>query len=168
MANTYATTATTNLIWTTANSAFAKANNALDVANSGWAHANAAYNYANTITDQSLFTTDNVTFATVTVTGNTTVQHVIPSANIVYDIGATNSRFRDLYLSGNTIFLGDAVISSSGNTVVLPQGTTIGGFSSNLSNLSIQLITSTYELAGYILMNNCRASMVFCVSDWSR
>jgi hypothetical protein len=32
--------------------------------------------------------------------------HIIPSANEIYDLGASNQRFRDLYLSGNTIILG--------------------------------------------------------------
>ena len=96
---------------TLAGSAFAKANNAYDVGNSAWAHANAAYNYANSLTDQTLNTSDNVSFATLTVTGNTTVQHVLPSANIVYDLGSPTARFRDLYLSGNTIQLGATTLS---------------------------------------------------------
>jgi len=36
---------------------------------------------------------------------------IIPSQNIQYDLGSTTNRFKDLYLSGNTIYLGTATIS---------------------------------------------------------
>jgi hypothetical protein len=88
----------------TSNGAFDKANNAYDVANASWA-------YANSITNQVLNTSSNVSFAGLTVTGNTIVQHVLPSANIIYDLGSPTQRFRDLYLSGNTIQLGETTLS---------------------------------------------------------
>jgi len=53
--------------------------------------------------------------------------NIVPDQNIAYDIGSATARFRDLYLSGNTIDLGGATISSDGSTVALPQGSTIGG-----------------------------------------
>jgi hypothetical protein len=37
--------------------------------------------------------------------------HIIPSADITYDLGSANYRFRDLYLSGNSIQLGNRTIS---------------------------------------------------------
>jgi hypothetical protein len=43
---------------------------------------------------------------TLYMTGN-----VMPTANQVYDLGSSNMRFRELYLSGNTIYLGSNVIS---------------------------------------------------------
>lgn len=88
----------------TSNGAFDKANNAYDVANASWA-------YANSITNQVLNTSSNVSFSGLTVTGNTIVQHVLPSANIIYDLGSPTQRFRDLYLSGNTIQLGETTLS---------------------------------------------------------
>ena len=39
--------------------------------------------------------------------------HIIPNADVTWDLGATNYKFRDLYLSGNTITLGDQTISTS-------------------------------------------------------
>lgn len=39
-------------------------------------------------------------------------QDIIPAANITYDLGSANLRWRDLYLSGNTIDLGGAKIKS--------------------------------------------------------
>lgn len=38
--------------------------------------------------------------------------HLIPSANVTYDLGSPERAWRDLYLSGNTIFIGDKSISS--------------------------------------------------------
>ena len=33
--------------------------------------------------------------------------HIIPDTDITYDLGSPTNRFRDLYLSGNTIYIGD-------------------------------------------------------------
>lgn len=44
--------------------------------------------------------------------------HILPSANITYDLGSSTKRFRSLYLSNNTIYLGTAVIRASGNGVI--------------------------------------------------
>ena len=60
-------------------------------------------------------TTDPSSILTVNgdigVTGN-----ILPLANDTYDLGSTTSRFKDLFLSGNTIHLGDARIGTSGTT----------------------------------------------------
>ena len=53
--------------------------------------------------------------------------HVIPFTNIAYDLGSASNRFRDLYLSGSSIKLGDATITSTGAAVNLPAGSTING-----------------------------------------
>jgi hypothetical protein len=44
--------------------------------------------------------------------------HVLPSANVTYDLGSPTKRWRSLYLSNNTIYLGTAVIRASGNGVI--------------------------------------------------
>ena len=53
--------------------------------------------------------------------------HVIPDQNSVYDLGSNANKFRDLYLSGSTIFLGSASITSIGSVVNLPAGSTVNG-----------------------------------------
>ena len=53
--------------------------------------------------------------------------NVSPSDNEVYDLGSDTKRWRDLYLSGSSLYLGDAVITSTGTIVELPEGSTIGG-----------------------------------------
>ena len=49
-------------------------------------------------------------------TGQNTIYatgHIVPTANVAYDLGNINNRFRSLYLSGSTIYLGNAVITTS-------------------------------------------------------
>jgi hypothetical protein len=65
---------------------------------------------------------------THTVYGNFVPQgHIIPETNIAYDLGTATNRFRDIYLSGSSIYLGDAVITSTGTAINFPTGSTIGG-----------------------------------------
>ena len=63
-------------------------------------------------------------FTTASTTGNLTVGgniavtgNIVPSANVTYSLGTLNSRFKDLFLSGSTIYAGGFVISeeTSGN-----------------------------------------------------
>ena len=57
-----------------------------------------------------------------TVKGN-----IIPNAQETYDIGSPTNRFKDLYLSGSSLYLGDAQIVSNGTAVDLPAGSTVNG-----------------------------------------
>ena len=43
-----------------------------------------------------------------------TCKHIIPSSNELYDLGSTTQRFRDLYLSGNTIDLNGVELKNEG------------------------------------------------------
>jgi hypothetical protein len=102
--------------------------------------------------DQGLNTTDSVSFAGLTVTGNSVVQHIIPSANVTYDLGSPTAQFRDLYLSGNTLFLGGVSITSNNGAIELPAGTTIGGLtagadSSEIANSAFNQANSASSLA---------------------
>jgi len=52
---------------------------------------------------------------------------ISPSTTEVYNLGSPTKRWKDLYLSGSTIYLGNAVITASGGAVNLPAGSTIAG-----------------------------------------
>ena len=54
-------------------------------------------------------------------------QNVIPAESGVYDLGTSAKPFKDLYLSSGSLYLGEAVITASGTSVVLPQNTVIAG-----------------------------------------
>lgn len=52
-------------------------------------------------------------------TGLAIAGHIIPTADITYDLGNSTRRFRDLHLSGQTIQLGDSTLQTVGDTLVL-------------------------------------------------
>jgi Concanavalin A-like lectin/glucanases superfamily len=61
------------------------------------------------------------------VTGITNVSnHILPTANIAYDLGSSTNRFRDLYLSGGTIDLAGGTISFDGTSFNFQGGTNVG------------------------------------------
>ena len=47
---------------------------------------------------------------------------IIPTADVAFDLGSDTKRFRDLYLSGNTINLGGSAISSNGQGGIVVDG----------------------------------------------
>jgi len=49
--------------------------------------------------------------------------NIIPSANVTYDLGSANYRWKDLYLSGNTINLGSTTLSTDGANLSLGSNT---------------------------------------------
>ena len=73
-----------------------------------------------TLTNKTL--TSPVLGGTVSISG-----HLIPSANLTYDLGSNAARFNDLWLDGSSIQLGSAAITASGSSVVLPSGSTVSG-----------------------------------------
>ena len=92
----------------------------------------------------------NVTGSNVFVTAN-----IIPTANITYDLGTSTNRFRDLYLSGNTINLGNSNLSANGTQLILtnPLGGEfiVGGNG----------IVNSADLTGYSIANgNSNVSIV--------
>ena len=62
-----------------------------------------------------------------TTSGITTGGNIIPTANVVYTLGNTDHRFKELWLAGSTIYLGAATISEVNGVVNLPAGSTVGG-----------------------------------------
>lgn len=54
-------------------------------------------------------------------------QDIVPAADEIYDLGSPTRKFKDLYLSGNTLILGGASISSDDGAISLPAGSTTGG-----------------------------------------
>ena len=58
---------------------------------------------------------------------------IIPDTNLAYDLGSATNRFKDLYLSGNTIYLGDSQVSSdnlvlrNSSGVIEPDGVNSSG-----------------------------------------
>jgi len=57
-----------------------------------------------------------------TVKGN-----IIPDVTEAYDIGSSSLKFKDLYLSGTSLYLGAAQVTATGSAINLPAGSTVGG-----------------------------------------
>jgi hypothetical protein len=76
--------------------------------------------------------------------------HVIPTANVTYDLGTSSLRWRDLYLSGNTIDLGGTAIKSSATGVsftnaanaAMSVALTVASLQIGTGNSSVTLTTS--------------------------
>jgi len=57
-----------------------------------------------------------------TVKGN-----IIPDVSEAYDIGSMSQKFKDLYLSGTSLWLGSAQVTATGSAINLPAGSRVGG-----------------------------------------
>lgn len=70
---------------------------------------------------------------------------LVPETDSFYNLGSPSNRWNDLYLSGSTIYLGNTLISASGNTLQLPLLTQVDGvdlFTYSKINVSGQSIVS--------------------------
>jgi hypothetical protein len=85
-----------------------------------------------------------------TMTGQLNVQNVIPTTSNTYNLGSSSARFKDLWLSNSTIYLGDTSISANGSVLVIPAIQTASGV-----NLESQLANSyTQANSAYGQANN--------------
>ena len=95
--------------------------------------------------------------ATTSLTGNTTSGHIIPVANVTYDLGSATAQWRTIYVSGNTINMGGATIQTdagSGSFAFVPPATAaspnptgvVFGPTGNISTVSTTAGTITANL----------------------
>ena len=59
--------------------------------------------------------------------------NLLPSANVTYSLGSTNSRWQDLWLSNSSIYMGQIVVGSSGNSLTVDNSAVVTGNTSTLS-----------------------------------
>ena len=98
-----------------------------------YTYASATNSWTRNVGVQANVNASNVTAGNLSVTSNLTVTgdsvftgNILPSANITYDLGSATYRWRDIFLSGNTINLGGASIktdASSGAIALIPPST---------------------------------------------
>ena len=114
------------------------------------------------------FTFDSTT-GNFAVPGNSTFSGtVLPNANITHDLGSATKRWKDLYLSNNTIYLGNSTISAISGNIVLSSAdgavfevtgnanvTTIVNGNSNISvNANGNVTTSVAGVANVLVVSN--------------
>lgn len=130
---------------------FAKAGNGVSVDSNGInvvGGTGVSVNSTAVYIGQAVETTSDVTFNDITANGNTKLgsatsdvvsvigrvnTSIVPAANVTYDLGTSDLRWKDLYLSGTTLVLGNATLSDSG-----------GALSTN--NLVVQSLANTQDL----------------------
>ena len=79
-------------------------------------------------------------------TGNLT-----PTANVTYDLGTSTQRWKDLWLSGSSIQLGNSTISANATAVVITNpagGTTVLAGTSGASSVTGAVVSATGNITG--------------------
>ena len=130
----------------------------------------------NIVTSGSVNATGNITGGNIsisgvtTLTGNVTSRHILPAANVTYDLGSPTQMWRSIYVSGNTIYVGtsnlnvtDGNLSVGSNPVVTvsPTGTSnttgnmnVVGNITGSNVISSGLITATGNVTGNYVIGN--------------
>ena len=103
------------------------------IANSNYAPLANFANYAGNVTVSSQPNITSLgTLTNVSVSGNANVgnlkanlvaSNLIPTTSNTYTLGNTTNRWKDLYLAGNSLYLGNVTLSDSGNSLSINGGT---------------------------------------------
>ena len=106
--------------------------------------------YVDSVASQSIYGNGNVKSYLTQFDGN-----IIPSANVTYSLGNVTHRWKDLYISGNTIFLGDSTITTEGGRLVttgvaISPPTGAVGF----ANVQFEASTNFDQIRSYYVDNN--------------
>ena len=68
---------------------------------------------ANSIPGSKLITGTDISIGNITVTGNVTTANILPSSNITFNLGSPDLRWKDIYLSGSSLYLDNVVLSAN-------------------------------------------------------
>ena len=134
---------------------------AVAITSSQWTTAGSAIGYASG--SVGIGTTAPV--SALHVVGDISVHgSVIPTSNIAYDLGTPDMRFRDLYLSGNTVHIGDNSISvDSGGYIDAGMNLTASNalFTNvNATYLNVSQVNATHILSSDILSISSTATAI--------
>ena len=114
------------------------------IANSNYAPTSNFANFAGNVTVSSQPNITSLgTLTTLLVSGNANVGNLkanlvngnlIPATSNLYTLGNTTNRWKDVYLAGNSVYLGNVTLTANGNSLVINGGT--GNIiATNLSNV---------------------------------
>ena len=73
---------------------------------------------------------------TIGTLGGTMTSHIIPDTNAAYDIGNASYKIRHLFLSDNSLHIGDVSISRTSANTLTCDGTWVGNITGNVSGTS--------------------------------
>jgi hypothetical protein len=119
---------------------------------------------------QPVGTTDNVTFNDVTINGNAALgsttsdvisfngrvnTSIVPASNVTFDLGSSTLRWKDLYLSGSTITLGNTTLTDAAGALTLSNTTVNSVFTvtgnTTLGDATSDVVTVTARLASNLV-----------------
>lgn len=127
-------------------------------------------NLANTITTVNANLSGNVRTSNLNV-GSFVTSALVPNANVTYDLGTPTNRWKDIYLSGSSIYLGPQVIgaNTSGVTfsnVIVSSNVTTGNISAS-GNASVGNFTVTggANVTGNVNVGNISAGRVVTTAN---
>jgi len=90
----------------------------------------------------------------------TTTGNLIPSANVTYNLGNATNRWKDLFLSGSSIIVGDQTISSNATGVALSNTTFLTDvFVSGNANVGLNLLGNTANFIGNVIAPNVTVNL---------
>jgi hypothetical protein len=69
----------------------------------------------NTLTVNGNVSAGNISTQLISATGNVTTGNILPGANVTYNLGSPTQQWKSLYISGNTIYIGNYSISTNDN-----------------------------------------------------
>jgi hypothetical protein len=133
-----------------------------------YTYASATNSWTRNIGVQGNVNASNVTAGNLSVTTNLTVTgnsvftgNLLPSANITYDLGSATNRWRDIFLSGNTINLGGATIKAdddSGAIALIPKVTVANPHPTGIVFSPAGTLSTVATSAGQVTVNAIKDS----------
>lgn len=98
--------------------------------------------------------------ANVNVTGN-----VLPSANVTYSLGSETLQWKDLWVSGNTVYIGGSALTVANGQLSIG-GNTVGS-AVTYSNVNVKAYTETMGFANYSNVNLAAYSQTQSFTNYS-
>jgi|688.fasta_scaffold01024_15 hypothetical protein len=90
----------------------------------------------------------------------TTTGNLIPSANITFNLGNATNRWKDLFLSGSSILIGDQNISSNASGIALSNTTFLTDvFVSGNANVGLNIQGNTANFIGNVVAPNVTVNL---------
>jgi len=79
--------------------------------------------------------------------------NIIPSANVTYSLGSSTNQWKDLWVSNNTIYIGNTPIRVDGGTLLVNGAPVSGGSTYGNANVATYLPTYSGDIAANIVKN---------------
>jgi len=95
--------------------------------------------------------------------------NIVPVSNTSLDLGTAEKSWRDLYLSGNTIYIGDQTITTTANTISIQRADGADGVRLNIDSIrignsstgTVLKSTTTGEITSYVPTTGAETSTNF-------